>query len=113
MTSGYMDESDRIYVNVSVDFDRFGHVKPRAILWPDGRRFEIERVEECHSESTLLMKARLIVYDHYTILVHGQRRELFFRNDLAEPREACIGRWWIKKIARKPAAEEGVSRQAS
>ena len=64
-------------------------------------------------ESTLLMKARLIVYDHYTILVHGQRRELFFRNDLAVPRASCIGRWWIQKCAGKPAPEEGSSCQAS
>ena len=35
-------KSVKVYVQVKVDFDETGKMRPREILWEDGEKFEID-----------------------------------------------------------------------
>ena len=39
-------KSIKVYVPVEVAFDAEGRMFPHAIVWEDGRRYEIERVSD-------------------------------------------------------------------
>ena len=43
----------KVYVKVNSDFDATGAVTPRAIIWEDGRRFQIEAIRDFRPASTL------------------------------------------------------------
>ena len=80
---------DRIYVKVSSDFDSTGYMQPRAILWPDGRLFNIDEVRAFRpaGDSHLL--------DCYTVIIHGQERRLFFERS-GDRLGARLGRWYVE-----------------
>ena len=39
-----MAQYKRVYVEVEVQFISDGSMRPRALIWHDGRRYEIERI---------------------------------------------------------------------
>ena len=80
---------DRVYVQVTSDFDPTGYMQPRSITWPDGRIFQIEDVRSFRplGESHTL--------DCYTVVIRGKERRLFFER--AGDRFACrFGRWYVE-----------------
>ena len=83
---------EKIYVKVNSDFDSTGAVTPKAIIWVDGRTFKIDSVRDFRPASTL---GPGHVGDCYTVLIHGEERQLFFErtNTLYGSR---LGRWWVE-----------------
>ena len=86
---GRVSALDRIYVKVSSDFDSTGYMQPRAILWPDGRLFNIDEVRAFRpaGDSPLL--------DCYTVIIHGQERRLFFEHTSGHL-SGRLGRWYVE-----------------
>ena len=82
----------RVYVNVDVRFDSGGMMHPRALVWTDGRRYEIDRVLDvrpAHAEKAGGQG------DRYKIRVRGKERELFFEHS-ACPESPQVGRWFVE-----------------
>ena len=80
---------DRVYVQVSSDFDATGYMLPRAITWPDGRVFRIEDVRALRPSC----KNRLL--DCYTVIIQNERKYLFFER--ADSRyDNSVGRWFVE-----------------
>ena len=79
---------DRVYVKVTSDFDPTGYMKPRAIVWPDGRCFPIEDVRSFRpfDESHAL--------DCYIVVIHGKERRLFFERT-TDRSAGRLGRWFV------------------
>ena len=80
---------DRIYVQVSSDFDQTGYMQPRSITWPDGRVFPIEDIRAFRpdKDNTLL--------DCYTVVIRGKEKHLFFERSAA-PLVCRFGRWYVE-----------------
>ena len=80
---------DRIYVQVSSDFDPTGYMQPRSITWPDGRVFRIDDVRSFRpaGENHLL--------DCYTIIVRGKEKRLYFEHTI-NPLACRLGRWYVE-----------------
>lgn len=81
----------KVYVQVKVEFTPEGQMRPRELVWEDGRRFAIDRVigikqaaeQKCGGQG-----------DRYTIMVRGERKELYFeRNGSVVGNN--IGRWFV------------------
>ena len=81
--------SDRLYVKVTSDFDSTGYMQPRAILWPDGRLFNIDEIRAFRpaGDNHLL--------DCYTVIIHGQERHLCFERSV-DRLGARLGRWYVE-----------------
>lgn len=81
----------KVYVQVKVEFTPEGQMRPRELVWEDGRRFEIDRVigikqaaeQKCGGQG-----------DRYTIMVRGERKELFFERNGSVVGDN-IGRWFV------------------
>lgn len=82
----------RVYVKVNSDFDATGAVTPRAIIWADGRSFRIESVRDFRPASTL---GEGRSGDCYTVLIHGEEKQLFFERTGAIY-GGRLGRWWVE-----------------
>ena len=80
---------DRVYVQVSSDFDATGYMLPRSITWPDGRVFRIEYVRALRPSG----KSRLL--DCYTVVIRGKERSLFFERS-SVPSSCSLGRWFVE-----------------
>ena len=80
---------ERIYVQVTSDFDPTGYMQPRAITWPDGRVFHIENIRAFRpaGDSHQL--------DCYTVIICGKERHLYFEHDTGH--FSCrLGRWYVE-----------------
>lgn len=73
----------KIWVEVISKFDLDGNVVPLAILWEDGRRFDIDRVLDARKAASLKAGGRGI---RYTVSIGGRQRFLF--ND--------CGKWFVE-----------------
>ena len=83
----------KVYVQVKVEFTPEGQMRPRELVWEDGRRFAIDRVigikqadeQKCGGQG-----------DRYTIMVHGQKKFLFFER-ATNMTGNIIGRWFVER----------------
>ena len=82
----------RIYVKVNSDFDATGAVTPRAIVWADGRIFKIDSVRDFRPAAEL---ENGHAGDCYTVMIHGEERQLFFERTRAMY-GGRLGRWWVE-----------------
>lgn len=67
----------RVPVAVQIRTDTSGEITPLAIEWPDGRTFEIARVENRgrvtdNSGVVLGEKARVVVYNSYIQFIYRE-----------------------------------------
>ncbi len=67
----------KVIVEVIARFDREGKITPLAILWEDGRRFEIDRVLEARRAASL--KAGGIGL-RYTCMIGGRSAYLWYED---------------------------------
>lgn len=83
----------KVYVQVEVEFREDGCMRPRAILWEDGRRFEIEKITDVRQAAAKRADGQ---GERYTIYVNGQQSYLFFERT---PRLTGnrIGRWFVER----------------
>lgn len=88
-----MNNPNKLYVGVIVDFRDDGVMLPREIVWEDGRRFKIDRVSDLRQAASMKAGGQ---GDRYTILIGGKQRYLFFERspDLRGPR---LGRWFVER----------------
>ena len=84
--------SERIYVNVTSDFDSTGYMQPRVITWADGRTFRIDTVKDFRPASSMGPGR---TGDCYTVVIKGEERHLFFEKtgNLFPTR---VGRWFVE-----------------
>lgn len=82
----------RVYVNVEVNFDSTGRMLPRALIWSDGKKYDIDRVLDIRPAYAEKAGGQ---GDRYKIKVRGADRELFFEHsaDLSSP---IVGRWFVE-----------------
>ena len=83
---------ERVYVKVNSDFDATGSVTPKAIIWRDGRVFQIETVRDFRPASTLEQGRH---GDRYTVLIKGEEKYLFFER-IGTAEGSRLGRWWVE-----------------
>ena len=86
-------KSIKVYVPVVVAFDAEGRMFPHAIVWEDGRRYEIERVSDIRPAPALRAGGQ---GDRYTVWIHGQQSYLFFER-FATVTGCQLGRWFVER----------------
>ncbi len=70
--------NSKIYVQVTADFMPDGFLKPRRIVWDDGREFPIERiVDRCRAASLKAGGAGI----RYTCIISGREHYLFYEEN--------------------------------
>jgi hypothetical protein len=74
----------RVYITVNVDFDPEGISTPRSIVWPDGRRFTVDRVI---SRDRVGANWREID-QRYAVIIAGQKRFIYRKGD----------RWFVETV---------------
>lgn len=70
------------YVSVIALMGKKGEVRPLAILWDNGVRYEIDRILEVRKAFSQLGGCGIL----YSCMIQGQRRNLFYEVD----------RWFIE-----------------
>lgn len=86
--------SEKVYVKVNVDCDSKGYMTPKAITWSDGRIFIIEKVKDhCPNGKN---------GERYSIVVHGEKRNLFFEKANEQFKQDLSGQtiWQLKSDRR-------------
>lgn len=67
----------KTYVEVIASFDTGGRMLPLAIVWEDGRRFEIDRVVDRRRAASMKVGGQGI---RYIVEVGGRRTCLYFED---------------------------------
>ena len=83
----------KVYVDVRVDFDSDGNMRPREITWEDGRRYEIERILDVRPAPALKAGGQ---GDRFTIQIFNRQSYLWFERSAAI--SGCrLGRWFVER----------------
>lgn len=82
----------KAYVGVNVEFNSDGVMLPRSLIWEDGITYEIDRVVDIRPSYAAKAGGQ---GDRYTIMVHGQRKYLFFERT-TNMTGNIIGRWFVE-----------------
>ena len=89
------DNRIKTYVDVTVDFDSAGDMKPRSIIFND-QSYEIDKVSKPIPAASLKAGGQ---GDRYTITVLGQQSYLYFERN-ATLSGCNIGRWFVEEKQR-------------
>lgn len=79
----------KVYVQVNLDVDEEGNIRPRLIRWIDGRVYEIDRLKQiCRAASTKVGGCGI----RYTVMIGGQQSYLFNEDTkwFVEAKESCL-----------------------
>lgn len=85
----------RVYVDVDATFEKSGRILPRALVWEDGCRYEIDRVTNVRPAVAARAGSG---GDRYTIIVKGRESYLFFERS-ADLMGNSLGRWFVERKA--------------
>lgn len=81
-----------VYVNVNADFTTDGFVRPRSIVWRNGKVYYIQRMIDWLPGRESISGC---FCDRYTVQIHGELRYLYLqRSD--EHFLGKFGRWYVK-----------------
>ena len=80
-----MTQFIKVYVAVILRVDEDGRMKPLAIEWEDGRRFDITKVADVRQAPPRHIGSSPTV--RYVVDIAGQRRELYHEG----------ARWFVEK----------------
>lgn len=83
----------KAYVPVDVSFTSEGQMLPRAVVWEDGQRYEIDRVKDIRPSYAAKAGGQ---GDRYTILVNGHVTYLYFERT-TNLTGNIIGRWFVER----------------
>lgn len=85
--------SNKILVEVDVRFRKGGGMIPTALIWEDGRRYEIDRIIDVRPSYAAKAGGQ---GDRYTVRVGGKERQLFFEHstDCYDPNIGC---WFVER----------------
>ena len=98
-----MSTQYKAYVEVDAAFSTEGGLEPKAIIWEDGRRFEITRVTDMRAAPAEIAGGR---GDRYTIVLNGQTRYLFFEH-ATDTESGVQGRWFVELRPDGPNERSG------
>ena len=89
-----MDSSEnKVYVDVTVDFDRYGRMFPRTIRWEDSKIYTVDRVLDMRPGFSQKAGGQ---GDMYLIRARGKEKHLFFERN-AESFSGSVGRWFMAR----------------
>lgn len=83
----------KVYVGVEADFGSDGVMLPRAIIWEDGTRFEVDRVLDIRSAPALKAGGQ---GDRYRVRINNQPTYIFFERS-TNLTGNVIGRWFVER----------------
>jgi len=83
----------KVYVSVLVAFNSEGTMYPRALVWEDGHKYEIDRVKQICQAAAMKAGGQ---GDRYTIVVNGKESYLFFERS-TNLSGNNIGRWFVER----------------
>ncbi len=83
----------KVYVGVEVDFSPDSIMYPRALVWEDGIKYNIDRVVDIRPAASLKAGRQ---GDRYTVVIKGQRRYIFFEKS-TEALGRKAGRWFVER----------------
>lgn len=86
-------EHVKVYVPVLVAFNSEGIMYPRALVWEDGHRYDIDKVLEIRQAAAMKAGGQ---GDRYKIRVNGQESYLFFERS-TQMTGNNIGRWFVER----------------
>lgn len=78
---------------MNAEFNSDGVMLPRSLIWEDGITYEIDRVVDIRPSYAAKAGGQ---GDRYTIMVHGQRKFLFFERT-TNMTGNIIGRWFVER----------------
>ena len=87
----------KVYVQVKVDFDENGKMRPMVIHWEDGTKYQIDRVSDCKQSAAMRCGGQ---GDRYTVWIGGKQSYLYFERNGSITGDN-IGRWFVER--RYPA----------
>ena len=71
-------EIRKTYVEVFANFTKDGRLIPKAVIWNDGHRYEIQRIKDiCRAASLKAGGAGL----RYTCVIDGRESHLFYEDN--------------------------------
>ncbi len=82
----------KVYIGVTVEFDEAGRMLPRTLTWTDGRRYDIDRIQDIRQAAAQKAGGQ---GDRYTVIIAGQQRQLFFEHSAARY-GLSLGRWFVE-----------------
>lgn len=85
----------KVYVDVTVEFDREGRMLPRAITWEDSRTYRIDRVIGMRPSYSQKAGGQ---GDLYTVKIGGAEKHLYFERN-PESFSGSVGRWFVERTA--------------
>ena len=100
MTGGDIDmdhsgfSRSKTYVDVSVNFDKDGHMIPIAIIWKDGRIYHIDRLLDTRAAFSARCGGR---GDLYLVRIRNTSCHLFFERNPYRS-SPVIGRWFVSAV---------------
>ena len=74
----------KVYVDVDAHFTRDGQLTPTAIIWEDGRRYEIDKVTQIARRASMKAGGAGI---RYTCIIRGQQSYLFYE----------VNKWFVER----------------
>lgn len=83
----------KAYVPVDVHINADGIMLPRCIIWEDGLKYPIDRVVDIRQAAAAKAGGQ---GDRYTVIVHGQRKYLYFERS-TKLTGSVIGRWFVER----------------
>lgn len=83
----------KVYVRVLASFREDGVMLPRALIWEDGTRYNIDRVSDIRQAAASKAGGQ---GDRYTVNINGRRSYLFFER-CTELTGNNIGRWFVER----------------
>lgn len=73
----------KVYVGVICEYDIDGRITPKEILWPDGRRFEVDKLLDVRKAASLKAGGCGI---RFAVRIEGKDKYLFLED----------GRWFVE-----------------
>jgi len=83
----------KVYVQVEAVFREDGRLTPAALLWEDGRRYEIRKVTDVRKAVARRAGALAL---RFTVDIAGRESYLFFE-PAENPVNAFLGRWFVER----------------
>ena len=83
----------KVYVEVDVRFQTDGRMRPTALVWEDGRKYQIDRLIDVRPSYAARAGGQ---GDRYTVMVDGHEKQLFFEHS-ADSYDKNVGRWFVER----------------
>ena len=93
-----MAQYKRVYVEVEVQFISDGSMRPRALIWHDGRKYEIERILDVRPACAQKAAEQLGHRQQHAADALGRHGEETAEVHQQTQRRAHAGRSWLRSV---------------